>query len=189
MINDETTSEVLIPCSEYRPIVLLAQYDADDLDKLVQYCLKCDKFDIETASTGQEIIDKVNNTCFDAIILGLKFPDITGSTLAFLVHQFDPLVSVAFLSTYSSNILIAGAQDLGFLFWSKEDKFKDLDNFCGEIYDLAIAMPCDDETRIIKREFMKPIREEYLRYKKLSVPDSILQVLTERKKREGLKHG
>lgn len=186
---DKTGLDTCISCSEYRPRVLIAQSDTESLSELVKYCKAYNKFDVITATTGQEIIDAVNGCCFDALVLGLKFPDITGATLAYLVHQFDPLVSVAFLSSYDNDILVAGAKDLGFEFWNKTEKFKDLGKLCTEIYDLAITMPCDDSTRIIKREYMKPVRDEYLRYEKLRLPNSLMQVLEERKQKQELTYG
>jgi CheY-like chemotaxis protein len=180
-------TEVELPCSDYRPRVLIAQSDQDSLELLVENSRVYNKYDVEIAVSGQAVVDMVNEYCFDAIVLGLKFPDITGATLAYLIHRFDPLVSVAFLSNYKSDILISVAQDLGFKFWNKDEKFEDLEKLCKDIYDLALYMPCDAEKRIIKREFMRPEREEYLKYGKLTVPHSIQQVLIERKERKTTK--
>jgi len=174
-------TEEIVPCSEYRPVVLIAQSDEDDLLTIANAARKYNKFDVVTTTTGQGIIDNVNKFCFDAIVLGLKFPDITGATVAYLVHQFDPLVSVGFLSVYNSNIMITMAQDLNCRFWNKTERFKDLDSLCKDVYKLAIEMPCDNKSRIIKRAYTKPAREEYLKYGKLRVPDSIAQVVQQRK--------
>ncbi|CAN5203820.1 hypothetical protein BH09PAT1_BH09PAT1_1470 [soil metagenome] len=179
----DNSTEKGVLCSEYRPRVLIAQTCNENLNLLLNYAAKHNLFDVITAHTGKEVITEVNNQCFDAIILGLRFPDITGSTLAYLISQFDPLVSVAFLTEYSNDILVAGTIDLGLPFWSRIDKFKDLDKFCKEIYDFAMTMPCDNKTRIIRRQYTKPARERYLRYGKLVLPDSISTVLEQIKKR------
>lgn len=174
-------TEKNVPCSEYRPVVLIAQSDEEDLKTVQTAARSYDKFDVVTTTTGQGIIDNVNKYCFDAIVLGLKFPDITGATVAYLVHQFDPLISVGFLSVYKSSIIITMAQDLNCRFWDKNEKFTDLPSLCDDIYNLAMEMPCDNKSRIIKRAYMKPAREEYLKYGKLEVPDSIAQVVQMRK--------
>ena len=168
----------IIPCSEYRPVVLIAQSNEEDLNAIRNAAQEFDKFDVVTTNTGKGIVDYVNQICFDAIILGLKFPDITGATVAYLVHHFDPLVSVAFLTTYKSNILVAAAEDLNLKFWDKTEKLKDLNALCQDIYDLAMEVRCDDKTRIIKRMYMQPARAEYLKYRELLIPESIAQVMS-----------
>lgn len=173
-----------IPCSEYRPNILIAQNDEDDLKLLEAASIKYGKYDAVYAQTGQEIIDNVNNHCFDTIILGLKFPDITGATIAYLVHQFDPLVTIGFLTVYKNNILVAAANDLHLRFWDKNEKFKDLDLLCCDIYDLAVEISCDDEKRIIRREYRKPLRDEYLKYHKLTIPHSLAKVVIKHQERE-----
>lgn len=165
-----------IPCSEYRPVVLLAQSDLDDLDRLAVASDSFDKYDYILASTGVEIINAVNNQCLDAVILGLKFPDITGSTVAYLIHEFDPLISLAFLSGYNNNILVSAAHDLHSKFWDKTVEFQDLPALCDKIYKLAIEMPCANGGRLVKREYMKERRELYKKYNRLALPSSLVQV-------------
>lgn len=165
-----------IPCSEYRPLVLLAQSDKDDLNQLAIASDNCNKYEYVLASKGMEIINAVNNQCFDAVVLGLKFLDITGATVAYLIHDFDPLISLIFLSTYNNNILVSAAHDLNSKFWNKNEEFTDMPALCEKIYQAAIEMPCDNSDRMVKREYMRDRRELYRKYDKLSLPSSLAKV-------------
>lgn len=158
------------PCAEFRPVVLIAQHDEDDLRLLKEASLRYNKYDVVIARTGQEIVDKINDTCFDAVIMGLRFEDLTGSTLSYLIHEFDPLIKIGFLTTYSTETLIEAVNRLDCVFLDKNIEMKDLDSLCGKIYEIATEIPCADKLRISGRDSSKAYRSRYQRYKTLAIP-------------------
>lgn len=158
------------PCAEFRPVVLIAPHNKNDLELLKDASLKYNKFDLVTASTGQEIVDKINENCFDAVIIGLKFPDLTGSTLAFLIHEFDALIRIGFLTIYNTQTLVESAEQLNCVFLDKNKEMKNLDTLCEKIYGLATEIPCADKLRISERKSSEADRNRYKEYNKLSIP-------------------
>lgn len=161
------------PCSEFRPIVLIAQHDEDDLTILKNASEKYNKYDVVTARTGQEVVDSINDTCFDAVIIGLRFEDLTGSTLAYLIHGFDPLIKIAFLTTYNTVSLIEAVKSLDCEYLDKEKEMQNLDTLCEKIYHIATEIPCVDKLRISGRKSSEEYRNRYKEYKVLSIPSAI----------------
>lgn len=158
------------PCTEFRPVVLIAQSDIQDLQVIVEASLQYDKYDIVTATTGQEIVDKINSTCFDAVIMGLRFPDLTGSTLAYLIHDFNPLIKIGFLTHYHTKSLIHTVENLNCVFFNKTEELKDLNGLCEKIYKVATEIPCSDKIRAQSRELNSENRLKYTNYNKLFIP-------------------
>ncbi len=168
------------PCSEYRPKVLLAQSNKDDLEKIAHCAEACDKYNFVLASTGTDIINKINSEYFDAVVLGLKFPDITGSTIAYLIHEFDPLISIIFLSSYNSNILISVVEAIGCKFLDKAEAMENLPELCEFIYQTSMETSCEND-KLISKEFVNDRRNTYKQYEKLSLPKSIAEVVSLRR--------
>jgi DNA-binding NtrC family response regulator len=161
------------PCSGFRPIVLIAQNDEDDLRILQEASLKYNKYDVVVATTGQEIVDKINETCFDAVIIGLRFSDLTGSTLAYLIHAFDPLIKIGFLTNYNTASLIEAVERLDCTFLNKNVELQNLDKLCEKIYHIATEIPCSDKLRISGRNSSEAYRNRYKEYKTLAIPESM----------------
>lgn len=170
---DNTKTYSPTPCSEYRPKILIAQANLDDLELLKSESLVYNKYDVVTASTGQEVVERVNDTCFDAVVIGLKFPDLTGATLAFLIHEFDPLIKIVFLSNYNSNILVASVQELNCVYLDKNIELKDIPKLCSKLYDISMELPCSEPSRTLKREYSSENRSRFRSYNKLIIPESL----------------
>ena len=47
-------------------------------------------YDVETAETGQEALEKVENNTFDLAIIDVKLPDTNGTDLIAKIHTINP---------------------------------------------------------------------------------------------------
>lgn len=158
---------------KFRPIVLIAQHDIKDLSLLEKACVRYNRFDVVTASCGEEVVDRINDHCFDAVFIGLKFPDITGATLAYLIREFDPLITIGFLTSYNTPTLIDAVESLDCVFLDKNKEMQDLDSLCEKLYDITSNIPCVDELRTSERSSSEVYRNRYRQYHKLSIPKVI----------------
>jgi DNA-binding NtrC family response regulator len=164
-------------CSQYRPSVLVAQSDFDCLKRIELEAKNQNKFDLVLATSGKTTIENINSHCFDGVVLGLKFPDITGSTLAYLIHEFDPDISIAFLTTYNTGVLSTTAEYLRCKIWDKEKELENIPNLCNKIYELSMENPCKNLQRTLSRKYAQTKRGLYSQYAKLSVPDSLSDIM------------
>jgi CheY-like chemotaxis protein len=123
---------------KYKPVVLIAQNDVEVLRAISECAKKFDRFNFDTAITGLEIIEKVNKKSYDAVVMGLKFPDITGTTVAMLIYDFDSNANIAFLTSYDSCLLKSLVTCCDFLVWSRNEKMQDTEGLCRDIYNLAM---------------------------------------------------
>ena len=153
----------------YRPLVLVADDNADFLELLALSMTRADKFDFKTATTGREIIDLVNKECFDALVLDVKLPDIMGTTIAELIKEYDPDIKILFLTGYTGEGTQSAIENLGAKFWQKP--VEDHNGLITEIYNLAMKSPCTDEERFQKR---LDARIRMKSKKKLEIPSVLL---------------
>lgn len=146
MSSTEVTKDNKI-CSKDRPVILIAQADTNDLRRIEDAAIECNKFDVITATTGREVVDKINDSNIDIVIIGLKFPDFTGTTLAFIIHEFNPYIKIGFLTNYRSSILVSATHHLNCVFFDKEEEMQNLPDLCEKLYNLAKEKEQEEESR------------------------------------------
>ncbi len=73
-----------------------------------------DDISVDEASTGQEVLDQIEEAQFDAIILDITMPGLSGLDVLHRIHQSHPDTPVLVLSMhdedhYAENAILAGA--------------------------------------------------------------------------------
>jgi DNA-binding NtrC family response regulator len=162
-------------CPPYRPHVLVADEDTDFLQRLDVAIESCGLFDMDVATSGREIVQRVNETCYDALVLEIKFPDILGTTIASLIHETDPELPIAILSKYDGKAATFGVVRSESLFWYKSFTYntEELQELCEKIYNLSLINPCSREQRHRKREEAKTKNLEA----SVQIPDVLIEAI------------
>lgn len=154
--------------NNYRPRVLIAQSDEEDLQLIEKHVLRFAKFDYILADRGTQVIQEINENCFDVVVLGLKFKDVTGTTLAYLIHEFDPTIPIVFLTSYS-NVMLSGAEDVAYKVIEKENLEENLPSICEDIYNIAMEMDVANNDKEGQRNYKRPQYNTH----RLALPTSI----------------
>lgn len=125
-----------------KPKVLLVDDNEDTLN-LVKMGVKLynPSFDLDVVNNSQGAIDYINNNSFDAIILDVSLPIVTGSTLGELIRKQNPTVPIAFLTNYNGPQTHNSAGTIGATFWYKPDVLDNLKKFMLLIEDLIKTNP------------------------------------------------
>lgn len=169
----ETTHVDDCQSQDYRPLVLIADDNEDFLFMLTSVLEKDGRCDVRTASTGKDIIALVNELCFDALVLDVKFPDIMGTTIAELVHEGDPQVSIAFLTGYTGQATKEAIARVGGIYWPKP--LESIKKFCNDLYNLALVNPCSNKERLELREYAQRRLLSKKETPKIEIPDVLLK--------------
>ena len=105
-------------------------------------------FEIDTAATAFEAIDKLNSTKYDAVIIDIFLPDLQGTVLADLIHEAFPNLPMTFLTAYDSSV--ASNMSLAFPmdYWDKTEKMADFESMKNCMEKLLEGTSCDG-TRVL----------------------------------------
>ena len=68
---------------------------------------------VETATTGEQALDKVKTAKFDLVVLDIKLPDILGDEVARLLRRQDEKSSIILMTGYRSFQGCIDALDIG----------------------------------------------------------------------------
>ncbi len=134
----------------YRAKILVADDNEDFLEVLQIFLRQYNKFDIDIARTGKEVVEKVNTTCYDVVILDVKFPDVLGTTIGELLKKYDPLLNVGFLTGYVGSATLEAVDRIHAKYWIKP--IEDINGLAQDIYQMALEHPCNGAERTEKRK-------------------------------------
>lgn len=140
-----------------------------DDDEMVPYSLKhfSDHFgvplDLEHAADVGVAVDKINGKCFDAAVLDVRLPGVTGASLGALIREYDVNLPIAYLTNLDTEAvrLEAAAQHAVFLeklrWFSSPDATHTLLKI---IQEMARQNPCvDGGLRVDNHGFPRLLKE------------------------------
>jgi response regulator RpfG family c-di-GMP phosphodiesterase len=106
------------------PLILLVDDDPQVL-AAVRRCLRADGYDLITAETGAEALERLSLDSVDLVIADQRMPDMTGTDLLRQIRELSPLTSCAILTGYKTPSVIregglAGAGAVLFKPWNEK---------------------------------------------------------------------
>lgn len=129
---------------------LLVVDDNEDTLRLINLVVTNKYKDIRifTALTSKEAINLFNAEPFDAVVLDVSLPDITGAYLGDVIKKSCPNIPMAFLTNYNGEVTKENAESIGADFWYKPDLFKDINNLSDKIHSLVNSNTCEQLNKI-----------------------------------------
>jgi len=82
-------------------VPLLIVDDDEDITDLFKMTLKYEGFDVETAKSGQEALEKASKKKFNIALLDIMLPDMMGDTVAERLKKIDDSMEIIFVTGYS----------------------------------------------------------------------------------------
>src|SRR5690242_18572365 len=96
---------------------ILVVDDEPDFSELLQFRLRNFHYDVESAATGVEALEKIEHAVPDVILMDLMLPDLDGLTLCEILRRQDstrdtPIIMISAVSTTVAqcSARIAGAR-------------------------------------------------------------------------------
>lgn len=153
------------------PVVLLVDDAQDTLDYItIGVDVFKPKFRVETASTGEEAIRKMNEKHYDAVILDVALPGMTGSMVADVIRRSNKEIPMAFLTGYSGQSLHQNAEEFNAQFWSKKEVLLDFEQVITHICGLLGNTDCAGEPESLE------IREGRRAVESYKIPKFMTQI-------------
>lgn len=137
---------------------ILVVDDAQETLDLIQMVLSGHR-DIQAdyAVNSSEAIDLFNANSYNACILDVSLPDITGYYLGHLIKKVCPEMPLAFLTNYEGEFTKENAEEIDAEFWSKAEVFANPTQLVELISNLAMDVECAETKIIVKPELLKQI--------------------------------
>lgn len=112
---------------------ILVADDIPDLLSSLQAALSRD-YDVDTATSGMEVIRKISENSFDGLIIDVDFKaGMTGLEAAEAVREIDPDVKIIIFSAYTySDEDVRRAVELGATFKTKPLHIEDVHKYIGK---------------------------------------------------------
>ncbi|MCE3228302.1 MAG: response regulator transcription factor [Bacteroidetes bacterium] len=114
------------------------------------------KFSIDTVSNGLELLNHLENSMPDLLLLDLEMPKMDGNTAFTRVKQRYPLLKVIIFSSYDSPALVKNYRDRGANGYISKGKIQDIDNLVEAIKTVlngdSFFYSTDSSIRYTKRE-------------------------------------
>lgn len=82
-----------------RPILVVD--DDEEILELFQNVLEDEGFEVKTASSGKEALEKASHSQFSLALLDIILPDIRGTQIALELKAIDENVAIVFITGYS----------------------------------------------------------------------------------------
>ena len=82
--------------------LLLVVDDEPNIRYSVEAGLRSDQLDVRTADTGRAAIEAVRNSRFDAVLLDVHLPDMTGLDVFREIRQIDPRLPVIVMTAFAT---------------------------------------------------------------------------------------
>jgi len=99
-------------------------------------------FEIKTALTASKASEMLSLEEFDALILDIALPDVTGTAFGGLIREKYPDIPIAFLTNYNGPQAEAQAEKIGAEFWFKPNILNNFDKLSNCIENLINGESC-----------------------------------------------
>jgi CheY-like chemotaxis protein len=136
--------------------------DSAETRELVQMIFKLADEDgvvIDYAMNSREAIDLFNINAYNACVLDVSLPDLTGYYLGKLIRESCPDMPIAFLTNYEGDLTKENAEDIEAVFWAKSEVFENPIQLKGLISELSLENACEAHEKIEMPEIIKEINE------------------------------
>ena len=101
-------------------------------------------FVLDTAHNAKEATEKISKNRYNAVILDVSLPDITGATLGELIRKHNPDLPIAFLTNYNGSVTHEHAKSIGAHFWYKPEVLVTFQVFSDHVCALLSGAPCEE---------------------------------------------
>jgi CheY-like chemotaxis protein len=109
---------------------------------------------VDFALSSNEAIDLFNTNSYNACVLDVSLPDITGYYLGELIRKVTPDMPIAFLTNYEGAATKENAEMINAEFWAKADVFSNPMQLQGMVRELASEEACERQAQIEKPELL-----------------------------------
>jgi DNA-binding NtrC family response regulator len=103
------------------------------------------QFEVHYASNLEEAVDKLNEMCYDAVVIDVVLKGVSGPSLGDMIREADVNIPMAYLTNMDTEDIRAQAVGQRAFYWSKDkfmrsaEGFRDLVRLIGELVQLN---PC-----------------------------------------------
>lgn len=112
---------------------------------------------IDYAVDSREAINLFNTNLYNACVLDVSLPDITGYYLGQLIRKVCPEMPIAFLTNYEGSLTKENAEVINAEFWAKGDVFTAPMQLKDMIANLADDVACTNKEAIEMPEVLKEL--------------------------------
>jgi CheY-like chemotaxis protein len=120
--------------------------DSEQTRELIQLIfVGVEETQIDFAVNSKEAINMFNAQTYNACVLDVSLPDITGYYLGELIRKSCPEMPIAFLTNYEGYSTKENAEEINAEFWAKSEVFSNPMNLRHLIEDLATDDPCSSK--------------------------------------------
>lgn len=112
---------------------------------------------IDYASTSKKAIELFNQNVYNACILDVSLPDLTGYYLGQLIRKACPEMPIAFLTNYDGDLTKENADFINAKFWVKSTVFGTPMQLKNMVTSLAGDNGCGGKNTIVMPELLKEL--------------------------------
>lgn len=112
---------------------------------------------LDCAFTSKEAIDLFNSNSYNACVLDVSLPDITGYYLGKLIREVCSDMPIAFLTNYEGTFTKENAGYIDAQFWPKSEVFASPLELRKRIKEMTLPTACIIDTKIEIPEVIKEI--------------------------------
>ncbi len=87
--------------------------DEKNIGEVIKLLFEKENYEVETAQTGREGIEKIKNDFFDVIISDIKLPDTSGMEILKMAKEIHPEIPIIMITAYASTSTAIEAMKLG----------------------------------------------------------------------------
>jgi len=95
-----------------KDLILIVDDDLDFLD-LISTLLRCEGYDVETAKSGQEALEKSREKIYSLVLINIKLPDLEGIEVLKRIEKTDPKMRKVIVTGYQTLENAVQALNLG----------------------------------------------------------------------------
>lgn len=134
-------------------------------------------FVVDTASGILEAKDKLNTIRYDAVVLDVSLPGMSGSTFSVFVRKAFPNMPIAFLTGYDSDSAEEVSNEICAEYWKKTVKMTDFAALQECVENLLLGKSCDGVRSVVPVDDTKGTG-------KVVLPETFLQLVREKEWQE-----
>ena len=133
--------------------------DSAETRELVQMIFaNAEGIEIDYAASSEEAIDKFNANSYNACVLDVSLPDITGYYLGELIRKVCEDMPIAFLTNYEGSYTKENAEIINADYWAKSDVFTNPFQLKELVSNLAKEVDCTGRKQIEKPNIFKELK-------------------------------